>query len=382
MSIRDLQAKMTEVGRIRTGWKDPDKTQASKLETFRITSPSEAYINLIAELYGGEPQPWQPQNGGPGQFEVFTSSSELPVLVPRQKIDPWMEQWGAGVCMRRCDGVEMITPKPAACLCKIEQTPKQRACKPTTRVNLELAEVPVLGWWRLDTHGWNAAARFHAIAEFVEVTPKPIPAILTLSRYTQMVADPDGGKPKTKDYMVPWLRIDGITAHQAAVGGDMLSQAIEAANGSRSVQQPTPAIAAGPSGPTAEFIDKALAAVERADSPAKIAELLDWVAERCDGDVPDRIMSAARSKELALGAQAAVEQAGRQAAALQLPAGPTDEDELDGLWMQVLSAAGAHGWSTSDVQGKILARVGGQKVSQVTVEQLRQVLPAVKAGQV
>jgi hypothetical protein len=51
-------------------------------------------------------------------------------------------------------------------------------CKPTTRMSLMLADIPTLGTWKLESHGWNAAAELPTLAASIESAPQPIPARL------------------------------------------------------------------------------------------------------------------------------------------------------------------------------------------------------------
>jgi hypothetical protein len=164
MAIKTLQARLAQVGVIRLGQKVPTnsgKLRPEKLETLRFTSPSRKLIDAVAGLYGGEVKPWQ-ANTGP-QFEVVTEAKEIPVLVPPQRIDPNMEHWGNGYRDRLCDGeTETIRQRP--CLCAQMQQGGKRVdarelCKPTTRMSVMLADVPSLGTWKIESHGWNAHSR-------------------------------------------------------------------------------------------------------------------------------------------------------------------------------------------------------------------------------
>lgn len=232
MPIRDLQVFLAEVGRIRLGRKDPDKRFPDRHETFRLTSRDEALVNAAAELYGGKPGPWTPQGDGPPQFEVLTRATVLPVYVPRQNIDPWLEQWGKGVCKRRCDGaVEQKTGD--ACLCDAEKLADKdpNRCKPTVRVQLMLAELPGLTTWRLDSHGRYACGQLAQLAPLFASVPMPVPAKLTLTKISQRVWDPAERKVNALDRWVPAIIIDAVTSQQLAVGGDALTQALSAAGG-------------------------------------------------------------------------------------------------------------------------------------------------------
>ena len=205
MPLLDLQRRAVEVGRIRIGAKVPTsngKTRPAKLGVLRFTSRDEVAIRAVAELYGGEPRHWQDAPTD-DQWEVITTSKEIPVAVPPgpQALSQWYELWSGGGCQRRCDGVtEQINDKP--CMCGPDQS--RRACKPTTRVSIILPDIPGLGVWRLQSGGWNAAHELGATAELlaaVRASGVIVPAVLRLEQ-RQSVAD-----GKTMQYAVPVLAL-------------------------------------------------------------------------------------------------------------------------------------------------------------------------------
>lgn len=230
MPIRDLQVQFFEVGRIRLGKMEAGQRSPTKHETFRITSRDEGLIREAARLYGGEVQPWTPQGGGPPQFEVLTEIDELPVYVPQQSIDPNYELWGRAVCKRRCDGVtEMLSGD--ACVCKAQGIdPKSTDhCKPTVRVQVMLADIPGLTVWRLESHGIYACAYLGQLAPLIANAPMPLPGKLILRKYERKTWNAAEKKVETKQYIVPAIIIDSITARQVAIGGDALTTALAAA---------------------------------------------------------------------------------------------------------------------------------------------------------
>jgi len=425
VAIRDLQAKMAEVGRIRTGWKDPEQKNASKLEAFRFTSPSEAYIRRIAELYGGEPRVWKPQNNPQAtQWEVFSEAKELEILVPRQTIEPWMEAWKPGTCIRRCDGYDMIVPKKGPCECRARNLRAIDACKPTVRVNMELARVPVLGWWRLDSHGWNACARLAGIAPFVQVIPEEatVPGMLILTRQTQRVVNPDGGKDQVKDFMIPWIRIDGVSTQQWQLGGSALQRAIAAAHTAAAIsrgEQPAlpvaseqPALPAAPATPTLDPAERhrILVAIEGCGDQPALDRIRDAMVQRGIRDPQVQASWVSRQKSLQAAQQieqraitsgldeppewdpgyddapyspdsdpAYDEPVHDRGQTVAEPDGPAAEDpsvEYFGL----VTLAGALGWSTADLNDRIVRTLKIEEVAQATAQQLREVAGAIQRG--
>lgn len=198
-----LQRRHAELGRIRLGQKVPGKnrqgddiTRPGKLAEFRFTSPSERYIKDIATLYGGEARPWD--NGGKPEWEVLTSAKSIPVIVIKGGLSQWLETWSGGGCVHRCDGVTDHTDKDHLKPCN-ERDPKHRDAKPTTRLSVMLPELEAIGAWRMESHGWNAAAEIPAVAELAQYVGEMVPAHLNLVERRTVK---DG---KTSRFVVPLL---------------------------------------------------------------------------------------------------------------------------------------------------------------------------------
>lgn len=203
-----LQRRLVEVGRIRLGRKVPmsgGKSRPAKLDKFRLTSRDKARLDAAAALYGGEVTEWE------GQWELVTDAEIIPiVVVPGQALSQNFELWGQQtvngqktpvICLRRCDGItEAISGE--ACLCN--QQPEQ-TCKPTTRLSVILTEVPGLGVWRLESHGWNAATELAGTVQLLEAlvaTGRPVRARLRLDK--REVKRASG----TNKFVVPVVDID------------------------------------------------------------------------------------------------------------------------------------------------------------------------------
>lgn len=211
--IIGLQQQQTEVGRIRLGVKVATSSggqRPAKLDTLRFTSPRRDLIEKVAELYGGKVEPWQPLKGN-AQWQVITTSTEVPVMVPPQ--DPaqsqWLEMWSKGGCLRRCDGqTERISGNP--CMC--DPDPQERDCKMHTRVNVLLEEVPGIGVWRVDTGSFYAAVELPSVAAILAAANGLIPGKLILDQRTVT----RGGK--TFNFAVPVLDIAEFTPAELLSG--------------------------------------------------------------------------------------------------------------------------------------------------------------------
>lgn len=221
--IIDLQRRLHEDGRIRIGQQvamGNGKKRPAKLERFRFTSQSKRAIETVAQLYGGQPQPWTDAPAGE-QWEVVTDATEIPVVLAPEKISfsQSYELWSGGGCRRRCDGEhESISDRP--CLCD----PEKRECKPHTRLSLMLADRPGAGLWRLDTSGWYAATELAGAIELAGILTghlgrSLLPARLRLEE--KAVKRPNPKNPDatiTLKFGVPVLDFD-VDMRALAVGG-------------------------------------------------------------------------------------------------------------------------------------------------------------------
>lgn len=201
MPILTIQRRQHEVGRIRLGQKTA-KGAPQKLDRFRLTSSDRTLIEQAASLYGGSPQHW---DGAPigDQWEVITDAQEMTVIVPPGPfvLTQFFETWSGGGCVRRCDGeTEMISGDPCHCAQEDQQT-----CKPTTRLSVMLAELPGIGVWRLESHGFYAATELAGTVDVLQAAAghgQLLPAVLRLEQ--RQVKKPGEA---TRNFVVPVLEI-------------------------------------------------------------------------------------------------------------------------------------------------------------------------------
>lgn len=313
MPILDLQVRARELGRIRMGQvvkASSGKLRPSKIDTFRFTSYSRELLDQVAKLYGGEVREWQPQGGGAAGFEVLTDSKRVPILVPPQPVSQWYELWSGGGCQRRCDGTtEVIGDSP--CLCSPE--PEQRECKPTTRLNVMLRDVPGLGVWRLESHGYYAAVELPAVAQFLANARGYVPAALVLE---ERVAKRNG---ETRRYMVPAIEVEQVTPAQLLAGqGAATPEALS--NGAQR------AIEAGPDWPAlvegATTRGELLGIIEQAKAAGVDAAAAAVIEGLCK----------ARAEQLGIAAKK-----------------PEPAADANALWLQIMARA-PEGWTTGDVE--------------------------------
>lgn len=252
MPIIDQQRRLRELGRIRIGatetYQKNGKTlqRPTKLQTFRFTSQARELIEAAADRYGGDPHVWEGSPSEAEEWEVFTEADTIPILIqPGEVLQQYYEMWTGGGCQRRCDGrTEILTMKPCICADELgfdvtsdelnlespyynehrqdelakarreaaaERTPK--ACKPTTRLRVILAELPGVGTWRLESHGYYAAVELAGVAQLLEeatLQGRALPAQLGLDARQSK-------KPgqQTRRYVVPVIKV-------AATAGQVL----------------------------------------------------------------------------------------------------------------------------------------------------------------
>lgn len=272
MPILDLQRRLHEAGRIRigrqvaiTGGRNAGRTRPEKLDKFRFTSSSKRALDAVAALHGGTVEVWAGAPTGE-QWELFTTASELPVIVPPEAMgfSQSYELWSAGGCARRCDGeVESISDGP--CLCDAEA----RECKPHTRLSVMLVGVPGVGLWRLDTQGWYAAAELqgaHALAQLLaqSLGRSILPARLRVEARTVKRTDPKSKVITTRNFIVPILDFDVDVAAVALAGVPTL---IEGGSRSASGITPIPALPAPSLADQLKEVDERQAPPARRNSP-------------------------------------------------------------------------------------------------------------------
>jgi hypothetical protein len=219
--ILDLQRRSVQLGEIRIGTS----------ETFRFTTASEHTASVIAAKYGGTVAPWSQRKG---RWEVITDRTALDVWVPPrgEAVDANMELWDGPKCLRRCNGItERIGNEP--CLCphpddpsdpaSVQQARDERkrlaalrppqACKPLTRINVTIPDLPGLtGVFRLNTGSENAAVETADSGDAMAIAREGgvyLPAVL---RFEWRIRSADGSP-----YPVPVLHI-GLSMQELAAG--------------------------------------------------------------------------------------------------------------------------------------------------------------------
>ncbi|MFH9248188.1 hypothetical protein ACH4LK_22500 [Streptomyces lydicus] len=365
MPILDLQQRIRELGRIRIGQKVATangKSRPAKLDRFRLTSPSRELLDRVAVQYGGTVAPWTP-DGGAGQYEVITDATRMPILVPHQPVSQYYELWSGGGCQRRCDGVtELLSDRPCPC----GPDPQRRQCKPTTRLNVVLAEVPGVGVWRLESHGYYAALELPGVAELLAKAGGYVPAFLGLEERT---AKREG---KTLRWMVPTIDVD-ITPTALMSGQVPAGPAVTGGPHRAAIEAPRPDYAA---------------LAEVATSAEEVGKL--WTQANQAGHLDKALAATLTARGEALKAAAAAEQSASRTETTEQeapPSPPVDEvhdaevvedDDTEDIWFQIIAAAGRHDMTTEQVEQEFAASNGGLHPGTASAARLRTFLATLK----
>lgn len=242
MPILNLQRKYREIGRIRLGDKS-DNGAPHKLESFRLTSASRDVLDTLAAMYGGTVQEWK-DAPNPGQFELYTNTDTIRVLVPPgETTSQWMEQWDRGGCKRRCDGItEILSDQP--CMCPDDPDERHKlaqqgkACHITTRINVMLPDVPDIGVWRLESRGFYAATEIAGTMDVLSLATRQGVVLPAQLRLEQRSTKRGGAMFR---YAVPVLELPDTTPRQLLAGLGVISGELPAGEASESAQAALPA---------------------------------------------------------------------------------------------------------------------------------------------
>lgn len=378
ISILEKQQRLRQLGEIRIGHtiklegtdrRGQQKTRPAKLNKFRFTSPSKPLLEKVAVLYGGTVKAWQPQNGGPAEWELFSDAASLPVLVPPQSTSQWFELYQGPKCVRRCDGVtEQKTDRK--CLCDPRGALDwfdERECAVTTRLNVMLRDVPAIGLWLLTSHGKNAAVELPPMAQFLAATEGYVAGRLGIE---ERVTYPLDGPPNR--FMVPHLEVDETPAALMPGGSGPRSlngapaKALEA--GPKAIEGKAAPVAADDPGP--EYWKAQADSAETLEALTTALLAAQSVDRAKEGD-PLFLHFVARRKEIEESEVAVAE-------IVEDAAGPEDP-ALDELWFQITENAPSE-WGTDRLAQEFARRTSGTLPVSASAGQLRAFLAQLKSG--
>lgn len=345
-----LQRRHAELGRIRLGDKGT-KGQPQKLDVLRFTSPLERHIRDLATLYGGTPQEWK--NGNVTEWEVKSTAKSIPVVVVKGGLSQWMETWSGGGCTHRCDGVtNQETGQPCD-----PADPAHQNAKPTTRLSVMLPELEAIGVWRMESHGWNAAATLPNMHDLAAYLGDLVPARLMLKEQKTVK---DG---RTNRFVVPVLDLE--------VSASRLTALVQQANGGQigAIEQQLETRAIEQAAQPTEIDDDVVDQIADCATPDDVRDL--WRRLGTSGQLTDEIKArlTERVKEIETDEADVVE-------------AELDTDlTVDEAWSAMVAAAGKIPMSASQIDTALIDRYGIQP-DQLTAAQLVEFTAALKAGQV
>lgn len=378
ISILEKQQRLRQLGEIRIGHtvklegtdrRGQQKTRPAKLNKFRFTSPSKPLLEKVASLYGGTVKAWQPQNGGPAEWELFSDASSLPVLVPPQSTSQWFELYQGPKCVRRCDGVTEFK-SDRKCVCDprgVLDWFDARECAVTTRLNVMLRDVPAIGLWLLTSHGKNAAVELPPLAQFLAATEGYVAGSLGIEeRVTYPLEGP------ANRFMVPILEVDETPV--ALLPGGSGPQSL-AGSGRRALESGPKAIEAG-SAPSAKDDPGPEYWKARADSATTLEALTTVLLAAQDVDRakegdPLFLHFVARRKE--------IEESEVAVAEIVEDGERPDDPALDELWFQVTENAPSE-WGTDRLAQEFARYTDGTLPVSATAGQMRAFLAHLQSG--
>jgi len=109
MPISDLlqrQRAMARIGNIRIGevrTNQAGREYPATRETYRFTCPSEPASALLREEFGGEVRPWE---GHPGEYEVLSQRSQIPVIIDLERsFEETFSRYDGKTQTHKCNGI-------------------------------------------------------------------------------------------------------------------------------------------------------------------------------------------------------------------------------------------------------------------------------------
>jgi hypothetical protein len=408
--IITLQRQARELGRLRMGWSEPytdkygrEKRKPIKSTKWVFTTPQRAYLDAAVEAWGGEVEHWQPQGNGAKVWRVITEADAIDaILPPGDPLSQSYEIWSKGGAQRRCDGeTDQLSCK--ACPCRAEfgdefyLQPPDKTCRPHSRLNVVLPDMPDLGVWRVETKGYYAANEIAAAVDLILHATGGKVAVPIRLRIEPRTRVAEG---KTKQFLVLAMETRGATAGQI-LAGQMATIALDgggqhAVNGAPQRQ----ALEAG-AAPAEEKSAREKLTPNQVIALAKLTKNLpqlqglwkDAVKAEAMNDEVKAVLEA-RAKALSPKPAASVGEARPapaaapvQSAADQEPTAPPAEEvavgevepDTDTLWMQILKAAGDRKWNSDGLEQRVTARFN-KASDEINGWQMATLLDEIKSG--
>jgi hypothetical protein len=356
--ILTMQRQARELGRLRSGWNDGKRP--IKSDTWIVTSHAPHYLEAAAGLWGGKVEKWQPLGSGAQQWRVITEAKSIDaILPPGDPLSQANEMWSKGGCARRCDGItEQLSDMPCLCLARFgdgwfEQR-KGTVCAPTTRLNVMLPDLPDLGVWRMETHGYYAANEIAGQIDMLlsATGGKALVPVALRIEPRQRVANGE-----TKKFPVIVVEVRGMTARQA-LAGQVPQMAIEGGGPAVPGRTAIEAAPTAPTGPSNDFLKLA----KEAQTAEEVAKLHDQA--KAEG-APDHYLAQLKK----------IEESKDEVIDPEI----VYDDPMQ-VWQQILTAAGSKGWSMDQTEDRFAEFSGGTMAGSADVDELNRFLDHIKSN--
>ncbi|MER7922148.1 hypothetical protein ABTY96_03255 [Streptomyces sp. NPDC096057] len=153
------------VGRFRSGRlvKNGTRDEPESLNEWRVTTGDPTVAAKIAELFGGEVEPWETDKED--NLQILTDAKSVQIVIEPDGVDASFKQFIPGTGMvHHCDGFKYLSPdedKGEVCRCpslmaerKLRAT-QGRGPKPSVDVLFRLADAPDQGKFRFNSGSWK-----------------------------------------------------------------------------------------------------------------------------------------------------------------------------------------------------------------------------------
>jgi len=356
-----LQRRQAELGRIRLGQKNANRGFPMKLSQFRFTSVSQQYVEDLANLYGGTATKWD--NNGIPSWEVLTTATSIPVIVVKGGLSQWMEFWAGGGCMHRCDGQQQVDGTP----CDTDEMVKvgkktlnpHNEAKPTTRLSVMLPELDAIGVFRMESHGWNAAAEIPAVAELAQFVGDLVPAVLHLVERRTVK---DG---ETSRFVVPVLDLK--------IGAARLREVVAAASGMNELGSSMPSDTPAIEGSRPDY-------GAHADAALDVDTVRDlWKQAQSAGHLDDSLKVHLTTRVNELKAPDTNDQSEADPSTDEVIDPEVLDEDVQAIWQKCLAVAGDLSIGLYDVEDMFAADNEGLSSVDATAEQMTGFLATLKA---
>lgn len=217
-SVLDQQFQLREIARVRFGDRKRPNAPGPPLMLPRVSSQSEELVHQVAAAYGGDVQPWKPDDKGPQMWDVkVTNPKGIAIAVPPgiEAFSSAYEQWAGGINTVRCDGVGCQYRSKGrwverACVCAARAAAAaeagedyERSCNLTTRMLFCIVGIETLGLARVETKSFYASQEVPATLAFLQHSSRAAWMRMEPRKRQLMEVGKDGvDKPVTRRFPV------------------------------------------------------------------------------------------------------------------------------------------------------------------------------------